>query len=75
MDFMQTYIIHNLIQLMNKSIYKIKKIVYILYIHYLDAGVVQWLVYGLANAITLGQTLAIKLAINNIKCKDFNEIN
>lgn len=31
---------------------------------YSCADIVQWLVCGLAKAITLGQTLAIKLAIN-----------
>ena len=43
------YIIHNLIQLQNKSLQNKKNSVYYLY-HYFDAGVVQWLVYGLAKA-------------------------
>ena len=43
------YIIPNLIQLQNKSLQNKKNSVYYLY-HYFDAGVVQWLVYGLAKA-------------------------
>ena len=48
--FTLIYIIHNLIQLLNKnSLQNKKNSVYLLY-HYFDAGVVQWLVYGLAKA-------------------------
>lgn len=49
-DFTLIYTIHNLIQLLNKnSLQNKKNSVYYLY-HYFDAGVVQWLVYGLAKA-------------------------